>query len=276
MKKNSARHGTFTLACLSLFGGCVFIFVQTLGFLGSVQVAREDNPLLSSKGSLVNKSVSSSPLSVGSAQTENLLESLGVQPQPFSPWNRDTPLPCFPAEDDWLDDRVRKTPTRKGFLFVESSKTDSTTGTGISLRIASSIGRDQNIPTCKVRFSHSKAAQMKHDLRIKSKSFLWSLVREPTSRAISEFFHYQVSWRGVEPSYQNFRKYFKKTRLHNKQLKTLVLTEHKENDQTQTDVINEILRDYDFLGVTERMDETAVALQMLLGLTTSDVMYLQR
>lgn len=38
--------------------------------------------------------------------------------------------------------------------------------------------------------------------------------------------------------------------------------------------VREIVNDYDFIGVTERMDESIVCLQMLLGLDTSDVLAL--
>lgn len=37
--------------------------------------------------------------------------------------------------------------------------------------------------------------------------------------------------------------------------------------------VNKILQDYDFIGITERLDESLVALQMILGLKTSDILY---
>jgi hypothetical protein len=39
------------------------------------------------------------------------------------------------------------------------------------------------------------------------------------------------------------------------------------------DAVNEIIDNYDFIGVTERLDESLVALQMILGLKTSDILY---
>ena len=48
-------------------------------------------------------------------------------------------------------------------------------------------------------------------------------------------------------------------------------------DTVQYDPIaaaNQIMSDYNFIGVTERMDESAVALQLLLGLTTGDILFL--
>jgi len=252
------KHGSFSVAILSLFGGCAIVFFQARNF--SVQIDRD------------NESVSSSSqevFSVNNKATDTFLENLSIQPRPFKPWNtQKNSLPCFPAKSDWLDSNVRKKPTRKGFLFVESSKTDATTGTSITLRIASS----QSSKICRVRFSHNTASQMHYHKRIQSKSFLWSLVRDPTERAVSEFLHYQVSWRGVSPSLENFRKYFQ--HKHNKQLKTLALGDYTKGRQVEA--IDNIFKKYNFLGITERMDESAVVLQMLLGLSTSDVMYLPR
>jgi hypothetical protein len=39
-------------------------------------------------------------------------------------------------------------------------------------------------------------------------------------------------------------------------------------------IINKILTDYDFIGITERMDESAVSLMMLLNLKMGSILYL--
>ena len=69
---------------------------------------------------------------------------------------------------------------------------------------------------------------------------------------------------------------FKSFKRRNKQLKTLALTTTRHVIGKEPEAIHTILKEYDFLGVTERMDESAVALQMLLGLKISDVMYIPR
>lgn len=81
-------------------------------------------------------------------------------------------------------------------------------------------------------------------------------------------------------AYERKSSFLTKTGLvHNPRL-WLQAKEHKlssiVSNRTDLEEVNSILRDYDFIGVTERMDESAVALQMLLGLKTSDVMYLKR
>lgn len=200
---------------------------------------------------------------------------MGIQPRAYSPKD----LPCYPPDDNWLDSNVLASETRSGLFFVESSKTDATTGLSITLRIAKSLAQtktssNQN-EVCKIRFNHKKASQMNYAGRSKSRSFLWSLVRDPTQRALLEFFHYQVAWRQVEPTVSNISKFFQQSKRQNRQLKTLTLSKHgKVEKGMEEEAIHTILKEYDFLGVTERMEESAVALMMLLDLSISDVMYI--
>lgn len=105
---------------------------------------------------------------------------------------------------------------------------------------------------------------------------MWSLVRDPTSRFMSKFFHFQVSRKGVDPNDDNVIRFLERNAVRSSQIDYLKLSRANSNNATKEEVINSILRGYDFVGATERMDETAVALQMLLGLETSDVMYLRR
>lgn len=210
---------------------------------------------------------------------DSLLDSLAVQPRPFPLWNK--PLPCVPPEDN-RNRKIGGTPVKDGFLFVKSPKTGSSTGAGIHLRIASNIGRRNGLEACKNSFRHIKAFKFAN--RNPTKSFLWSIVRDPKSRSISEFFHFQVSRRGVAPSDENIIGFL--GNLQNNQLGWLRLPKANETrssevrypkrNMSEAEAISTILRNYDFIGVTERMDETAVALQMILGLNTSDVMFLKR
>ena len=64
--------------------------------------------------------------------------------------------------------------------------------------------------------------------------------------------------------------------IHHYYLQTLSmdLPNITSNDFNPIATANQILEDYDFIGVTERMEESAVALQLMLGLATGDVLYL--
>lgn len=50
--------------------------------------------------------------------------------------------------------------------------------------------------------------------------------------------------------------------------------EHMQFPNVSMDrIVQDILDEYNFIAVTERMDESLVAMQMLLNLTTKDILY---
>jgi hypothetical protein len=123
----------------------------------------------------------------------------------------------------------------------------------------------------------SPAAAM-YSRRVEGRSFLWTIVREPTSRVVSLFFHMQVSRMGVKPTDANFRRFLLEGNVHKKYdyyLHNLALRPFNASSDDHGQVANDILQSYNFVGITERMDESYVALAMLLRLPLSDVMYLR-
>ncbi len=59
-------------------------------------------------------------------------------------------------------------------------------------------------------------------------------------------------------------------------IKSLSMESHFTNTKIEvTKSVGDILKDYDFIGITERMDETLVVLSLLLDLPLSDVLYLK-
>jgi hypothetical protein len=183
------------------------------------------------------------------------------------------------------------------------------------------------------RAMHGTARSYAYAQRDPSASFLVSLLRHPTARAISQFFHFSVSTGGAVPTDAAFVDYLRHTDRQNYYLKEL-MTRHYTNATSTTannnnetveelerlfyrqagnltaddyntimdegganaamleqdwdemlhfgngvehrDVVRDILDDYDFLAVTERLDESLVALQMLLNLTTREILYSAR
>lgn len=169
-------------------------------------------------------------------------------------------------------------PANNGLFMVKPSKTGGSTAASINLRIASTLKPGS---LCQARFNHGTAFSLQYATRDRTKSFLWTVLREPTARFVSEFFFFQVSRLGVTASDENFYNY-----VHNggrgkfsHYFNVLSLTKFNSTDMVRfnsTDMIqtvNSIMHDYDFIGVTERMDESAVALQMLLKLPTASVIY---
>ena len=176
-------------------------------------------------------------------------------------------------------------------------------------------------PLCKNRVQHANTHAMGYDQRHKTRSVLWTLVRDPTDRALSEFFHFHVSRRGHSATDESvFRDYVqaRRARFRNFQVRYLslrkVAPEKGMNDKNKAsndsssgdeegpsahpvslspsllslpsssssphppvsvDTIRSIFRDYDFVGVSERMEESLVALQLLLGLEASDILHMR-
>jgi Galactose-3-O-sulfotransferase len=197
-----------------------------------------------------------------------------LYPRSFPRWNHH--FPCFEPESHWFETSVQRTPTREGFFFLKELKAGSSTLSGVHLRISKNMAqRHTNYRICKARFDHSPAVILQYGNRQRSKSFLWTVLREPTKRAISQFFHFQVSREKVEPSDTNFQKYLAESLFDNYYLQSMSMEYLFRQDYNIEEVIAKVLRDYDFIGILERMDESLVVLSLILNVPITDVLYLK-
>jgi hypothetical protein len=217
------------------------------------------------------------------------------------------PFPCFKGEPRLMIE----TPAAEGILFQRPHKTGSTTMVGIVLRLVHNRAKGKPFNnTCKHRAIHGTARHYRYQERDRTKSFLFSIIRDPTTRIISEFFHFDVTAYEREPTDSNFLGMIRQ-KGHNYYLKQLTTRHYVPNgtivpdldfakskgyktfaefsashvnreqlanmefgvNYSPTQIVEEILYDYDFIAITERMDESLVALQMLLGLTTKEIIY---
>jgi hypothetical protein len=203
----------------------------------------------------------------------------------WTPWAHD--FPCFPDEPDWNSISVQRRPSRKGFLFVREMKTASSTLSGVLLRLAHRRGLVvdgtrsgvETIP-CRLRISHSSAREMKCYERDLKESFLLSLLRDPTKRAISHYFHFIISQQKHDPTDEHFKGYF----LHEDSpwsgyyIKDLAMStdDLPDNDSDSKDdfSVQQILSKYNFIAITERMEESLIVLKLLLGLEMEDILFM--
>jgi hypothetical protein len=230
-------------------------------FVVNVSDNRQDN----------KKNVSTSAIS----KTEFLQD--GVVARAFA-WNRS--LPCFKPDLPMKQQNGYRKPATSGLLFMKLVKTGGSTATGITMRIAKHTAerRHEKFWICRGRWDHNWAFKMLKERR-RDDSFTWTVLREPTKRAISEFYHFEVSRNKVSSSDESFIKYLTKgehSRIQrNLYLRVLSIDySYSVFDEDAPSIINAILSDYDFIGITERMDESVVALAMLLNLPLGDVLYL--
>jgi len=206
----------------------------------------------------------------------------GIHARAFEVWKHGK-LPCFPPDPKWFLPATHRIPAREGLFLLKEMKTGGSTAAGIHLRIARNEARRQlGSPKhrfCKTRNDHPSASTLKYAHRDRENSFLWTVIRDPTQRAISQFFHFQVSREKVEPTDRNFQKWIQDEQdiLHRYYLKTLsvdnIFNASLNPDFDPVATANKIMDDYDFMGLTERMEESAVVLQLLLGLKTGDILY---
>jgi len=149
--------------------------------------------------------------------------------------------------------------------------------------------------SCTHREVHVVGAGRFYGNRVDDQSFLWGSLRDPAARALSRVFFFQISQGGFGDDDQTILSILKgsnnpQTGCVSKgrggfQLQYLALTALDDwvawgkNFPTKVqrpDLVEEQVRNvtqqYDFLAVTERMDESVVALQFLLGLNVGDVL----
>jgi Sulfotransferase family len=225
------------------------------------------------------------------------------------------PFPCFPSDEKLMIE----TPASEGIFFHRPHKTGSTTMVGIILRLVHSRAKAKGFQRCKHRSMHGTARQYNYVMRDRSKSFLFSIIREPKARLISEFFHFDVTAFEKEPTDANFivslrnkghnvylkdltnRQYVKKKQITDLDFaKSKGFADMKEFNASRFSgkpglsrllqpqlvssrifglhykpekVVQDILDDFNFIAIMERMDESLVVLQMLLGLTTKEILY---
>jgi hypothetical protein len=206
----------------------------------------------------------------------------GVIARPFLSWPNGTLLPCYPSREDWKHVRVQFTAINRGFFFVKPFKTGSSTTSGVHLRIARNVAKRRtklNTTLCASRFDHGPDYYPGYTLfrdRIREESFLWTVIRNPTTRAVSQFFHFEVSRHKIEPTDQKFKTFLRtKDPIQDYYIRTLY-TKDKFDRQSINPITaaNTILRSYNFIGITERLDESFVVLMMILKLKIADILYL--
>ena len=232
---------------------------------------------------------------VRTAKHEQL--SSGVVVRAFPAWPENLSLPCGKANPlTWWKPNVSRSPTKEGILFVKEMKTGSSTVSGITLRIARNIARRKNQNfMCDCRFDHFPARDMEFINRDHRKSFLFTILRNPQARMTSQFFHFHVSRKKIEPSDENFKSFIiQNSYMHDYYLRDLALIPPHDKQRRlmvhtykplemdpdplrrlRRKLANDIMRGYDFIGITERMDESLVALMMMLRLKISDIVYIK-
>lgn len=95
-------------------------------------------------------------------------------------------------------------------------------------------------------------------------TFMWTVIRDPTSRALSQY--YWVKSRGNQPWFSN-QMFYLKIYGGNNQFKYI--------RKSPQDTVDDVLSMYGMIAITERMPESMVVLAAILKIPLSDVLYVE-
>jgi hypothetical protein len=260
----------------------VFPKYWIVGFLVAVLVAYE---------LLVSVSLVSDQLPLGSTWIDGDLPAWQLPPSPqlwwsnHSWWDEDlvtslarpwTPIPDF----SWCVPQGDNKTKVHGLVFVKLPKAASSTGAGIAIRIARSVGKrvlkkkKGNKPKqqCAHTYQHGRGFR-----RRESPSILWTILRDPSNRALSEYFHFQVSRQGVVPTSESMIRF-----LQTRQSYQLDYIYSRSASKKSTVIVNTpakviqhyVMEEYNFVALVERLDESLVVMKLLWGLEDQDIIVL--
>lgn len=197
-------------------------------------------------------------------RNQSLVESIS---RVFPVWNRSVSTVPY----SWC----RKNQTlNAGILYVKLNKCASSTGMGVTLRIADTLGRRMlgNNTSCFARYNHGAAStgDRQYLFRQPHESVLWSIVRHPASRVVSDYFFYQASRRDKTATESAILQHVQDPRFKTHYVDILKL---KKFD-TRQEEIEHLIQNYDFIAISERMEESLVVLSMILKVPLADVVVL--
>jgi len=155
-----------------------------------------------------------------------------------------------------------------GMYLVKMPKTASSTSAAVALQIAESIALRKGLTKpCPTHVRHGSSYKSRQD-----PSFLWTVVRQPHKRDISEYFHFEISRRGEKYDSKDLIRHLEEKK--NNQFKyisqgmesypLLVNTSQSTNKQLHAlERLSSVFQTYDFIAVTERMEESLVVMKLL-------------
>lgn len=219
--------------------------------------------------------------------SEDLILSLA---RPFQPVSNYTW--CVEKKDI---NRQRRGPAM-GLLYVKVPKTASSTISGVAERIARKFMNGTK-GKCSVSDGHEDRKHYKD--RIRNKSFMFGSIRDPTSRAISRVFfnikkERDISMKEILNNLQTDNNQFgcvskgqggfqvNYMSMNDIPINSALILQNTSSTEISMDLnytnihltIETILQDYDFIILNERIDESLVIMQLLLGLDPKDMLYL--
>ncbi|GFH44608.1 hypothetical protein CTEN210_01082 [Chaetoceros tenuissimus] len=191
-----------------------------------------------------------------------------------------------------------------GIIFIKIHKSASSTISNLVKRWSKNKAIHPNMKQCKAHFQHAFAWSLpKLDKRIREKSFLFTFIREPTERFVSDFNYHGISKQKQYneanlANFQNFTINMKKNEFYpgyggytfqymttQKEKVPPIANSKKYWNPSKPNIVqqphalishvDDLLQEYDFIGIASRMDESLVALTFLLKIPLDSVIYVR-
>jgi hypothetical protein len=190
------------------------------------------------------------------------------------------PLPILTANSTQAQIKIHKQFEEKhaktGLFLVKVPKAASSTVAAVSIQIAHSVGQRYNSNAACAHHVHH-GHQYTHR---KESSFLWTTLREPAKRALSAYFFFKVSRKGITPNATDMIKGLKSSKnfqlnyIGRQKNNKLLYKPGKATTIQMTEMISGVRDMYQFIAITERMDESLVVLKLLYGFDDSAMVVL--
>jgi hypothetical protein len=227
----------------------------------------------------------------------NYAETLSrvYQPRPNSTW-------CIPETTPTHEWRLNEQNEAVGLIYIKTYKASSSTAEGVSLSIAHNVGK--RLPSTWDDSSQRKKPAsacihynrhvfqdiggLQYRASSRAVSLIWTMVRHPIERDLSSFYFFEVS-RKVNVtvtdqlildkfrSYKGFQTSYLlpwQTNPWGAGKELLVKADQGKRSQVLEWMSTKIFDEYDFIGITERFDESLAVMVLLWDLETTDVIVL--
>jgi hypothetical protein len=178
----------------------------------------------------------------------------GLTVRPFAP---------HPVQDITCNDK-----SGGGLTYVHVQNNTgwmSTTPPSVHYRIAKTLGCDDS----NVAILNQNDNWKKRD----KSSFRWTTIQDPTHRLIHTFFFTTVSNYKKEPNDKNFHA-FEEQNVGSQLMERLAAKPAAVQETDSVMHVTAIMESFDFVAVQERMEESLVAMSMLLGIPVRGIIHL--
>jgi hypothetical protein len=180
-----------------------------------------------------------------------------------------------------------------GLVYIKIDKASSSTLAGINIRLAHKVGaKVHDVGVCSHTKQHFRAstrvARNRDSQQLPTQRLLWTFLRNPADRAMSEYFHFWVTRRGYGVNYRILITFLESVK--NFQVRYVLIPRDQsisfEPDVVLKDIVEAqpqlwlafidqfICRHYNFIGLVERFDESFAVMKLLWKVDLEDLIVL--